>query len=196
VGLTPHPAALASSDEGDLEAVEFEDAMGVGEETEELVDGEAEPEAEEPERPSGRPSASTSRKWDTAAVPDGTYWIRVVASDGDANPSDPREAESVSRPFVVDNTPPELVLDRRRSDADPPPSQVTVFEATTYITSAEFRVDGGEWLAAVAGDGIFDGQYEAIALDEARLPEGAHGIEVRVRDAAGNAASGTLRYSR
>lgn len=195
-GLPSYPATSVSSEEADLEEVQFEDAMGVGEEAEELVDGEAEPEAEEAERPSGRPLASTSRKWDTAIVSDGTYWIRVMASDGNANPADPREAESISKPFVVDNTPPELIADRRRSDEDPPPSQITVFEATTYITSAEFRADGGEWLAAVAGDGIFDGQYEAIVLDEARLPEGAHAIEVRVRDAAGNAASGTLRYSR
>jgi sugar lactone lactonase YvrE len=160
---------------------------------EELAEAEEEAVAA---RPTGPPSRATSLKWDTAKVPDGIYWLKVVASDEKANPADPREGEAVSRPLLVDNTPPELILDLRRKDDDPPPDSVTVFDRSSYVTSAEFRVGDGEWLAAVAEDGIFDGQFEAVVLDVKHLPEGSHEVGVRARDAAGNVASKTLRYQR
>ncbi len=185
---------------------EFEDSFGteagreaLGEEpTAEEADFEEELEEhdEEASRPSGPPSRATSIKWDTTGVPDGTYWVKVVASDEKANPGEPREGEAVSRAFLIDNTPPELILDRRRQDDDPPPESVTVFERSTYVTSAEFKVDDGEWLAGIPRDGIFDGQYEAVLLDLERLPEGAHEVEIRARDAAANVTRETLRYRR
>jgi len=164
--------------------------------------GEALPDevGEEPDStdtgPPSPPSRATTLEWDTTAAADGVYRLQVVASDGEANPADPKEDSVTSPLLVVDNTPPELVLDRRRTDEDPPPDSVTAFDAATYISSAEFRIDEGEWLAAMPEDGIFDSQLENILLDLARLPEGAHPVEVRVRDAAGNVASGTLRYRR
>jgi sugar lactone lactonase YvrE len=184
--------------EGPPEQDEVLEALG-----DEMLEQEAELEgelAEEGEaagpRPTGPPSRATSRKWDTAEVPDGVYWLRVVVSDEKANPAEPREGEAVSRSFLIDNTPPELILDRRRRDDDPPPRSVTVFDGSSYVTSAELKVDDGEWLAAMPEDGLFDGQFEAVLLDVDRLPEGAHEVAVRARDAAGNVASETLRYRR
>jgi sugar lactone lactonase YvrE len=139
---------------------------------------------------------STSLEWDTTEVDDGRYWIKVVGTDRAANPLDPREGETVSYSLIVDNTPPELIRDRRRQDEDPAPETITVFERTSYVTSAEFRLDGGEWLAAAAADDIFDSQLEAIVLDSGRLPAGTHRLEVRARDAAGNSASMELHYKR
>jgi hypothetical protein len=144
----------------------------------------------------GPPSRATSLKWDTTGVLDGIYWLRVVGSDGKANPADAQQTEAISGSFLIDNTPPELIFDLRRKDEDPPPDSVTVFDAASHVTSAEFRVNDGEWLAAIPDDGIFDGQFEAIALDPERLPEGAHELAVRARDAAGNVSSRTLRYRR
>jgi hypothetical protein len=48
----------------------------------------------------------------------------------------------------------------------------------------------------MAKDAIFDQGAETILLDAARVPQGAHQIEIRARDAAGNTASATLRYTR
>ena len=155
-----------------------------------------EPGGEEPPAKTGPPSRATSLTWKTTDVPDGVYWLRIVASDEQANPADPRTAELISRSFVVDNTAPEVIIDLRREDDSPPPETVSVFDRATYSPSAEFRVDDGDWLAAVPEDGIFDGQYEALLLDRARLPEGSHEITLRARDAAGNVTSKTLRYLR
>jgi hypothetical protein len=101
--------------------------------------------------------------------------------------------------FLVDNAPPQLILDRARKDADPPPAEVSAYDPGSYLTSAELRIDGGEWRAAVAKDGLFDGQVEQILLEPAGgqpLPEGSHQMEVRCRDAAGNVATATLRYAK
>ena len=174
---------------GGAEEFVFEDDEP-GEES--ALEGESRAAAE----PQEARSRATSWEWDTTEVSDGLCWVKVVGSDGRANPLDAREGVAISRSFLVDNTPPELILDRRRTDDSAPPAEISVFERTTYVRSAEFRVDGAEWLAALANDGIFDGRYEAIALDEGRLPEGEHEVEVRARDAAGNVAKATLRYRR
>ena len=176
----------------------MEAAMGLLED--EMEEDEVEEEQGEvegaPERPAGVGAEATSVKWDTSKVADGRYWLKVVATDERSNPDDPRTGEERTRSFMVDNTPPDLIVDRARGDEEPPPAEVTVFERYTYVTSAEFKVDEGEWLAAVAKDGMFDGRYERIALDEARLPTGSHRVEVRVRDAAGNVGSAKLGYRR
>jgi len=194
------PPGASSMAEGDLEGEDFEVAPedmledeGLLEEMEEL---EAAGEGEEPPAKVGPPSRATSLTWKTTDVPDGIYWLKIVASDEQANPADPLTADVVSRSFVVDNTPPDVIIDLRREDDSPSPASVTVFDRTTYSTSAEFKVDDGEWLAAIPEDGIFDSQYEAIVLDEARLPEGSHEVTLRARDAAGNVTSKTLRYLR
>ena len=195
-----HSPGSLSAAEGDLEGEDFEMVLedmfedeGLLEEMEELEAGGA---GEEPPAKAGPPSRATSLTWKTADVPDGVCWLKIVASDADANPADPRTAEVISRSFVVDNTPPEVIVDLRREDDSPPPAAVTVFDLTTYSTSAEFKVDDGDWLAAIPEDGIFDSQYEAIVLDQARVPEGSHEITLRARDAAGNVTSKTLRYLR
>jgi hypothetical protein len=138
----------------------------------------------------------TRLEWDTSKLTDGVYIIKVAASDRLANPGDPRQAKALSRPLIVDNTPPQLSVDTSRKDADPPPAEIAVSDRTTYVTSAEFRVDTGQWLAAMARDGIFDESAETILLDAARVPPGAHQIEIRARDAAGNTANATLHYTK
>ncbi|MFB3880225.1 MAG: SpoIVB peptidase S55 domain-containing protein [Armatimonadota bacterium] len=162
-------------------------------------------EEEMPEEPGGegeerpRPAISarrTSLRWDTSKVSDAVCRLKVVASDSAANPADPQTAEAVSNSFVIDNTPPEIIAERTRKNGDPPPASVSVFDGATYITSAEFRVDSGEWLAALPLDGLFDSSYEGVALDQARLPEGAHRLEIRARDAAANTATTSIHYKR
>ena len=182
--------------EGGLEDEDFEVALEDILEDKGLAEEMEEPEEEEEESPAkaAPPSRATSLTWKTTDIPDGVYWLRIVASDEQANPADPRTAEVVSLSFVVDNTPPEVIIDLRRKDDGPPPASVSVFDRATYAMSAEFKVDDGDWLAGIPEDGIFDSQYEAIVLDRARLPEGSHAITLRARDAAGNVTSKTLRY--
>jgi hypothetical protein len=86
----------------------------------------------------------------------------------------------------VDNSSPIIQMKAAKRTWPAPPLEIPVKETTTYVESAEYRVDSGEWLAAAAADGIFDSPEETIRIDAARLPAGRHVLFVRVRDAAGN----------
>ena len=64
----------------------------------------------------------TSFSWDTTEVPDGTYQIRVTASDKPSNPDGSLTAKAVSAPFLIANAVPTLTTEAplvaRRQDGD------------------------------------------------------------------------------
>ncbi len=193
--ITAGAIQLGAPGEDEDTAALIEEMIAAGALTEEEM-GEPEEGEERIEKTTTPPSRATSVKWDTTKSADGSYLLKVVATDERANPGDPGKAEVLSPSVLLDNTPPELILDLTHKDDDRPPGSLTVFDRASYLTSAEFKVDKGEWLAALPADGIFDGQYEEIALDLARLPEGAHEVLLRVRDAAENVTEKTFRYRR
>ncbi len=53
------------------------------------------------------------------------------------------------------------------------------------ITAVQARVDGGEWIAATAVDGLFDGPRESFKVTTGALSTGKHTIEVEAFNAAG-----------
>ena len=63
------------------------------------------------------------------------------------------------------------------------------------MASAEYRWEGGEWVAAACSDGIFDSPYEEVVvrLDEPLIAPRT--LELRVRDGAGNERLHTLRLA-
>lgn len=138
--------------------------------------------------------AATSINWDTRKVPDGRYRLRITASDVASSPDEPLTSEVVSDAVLVDNTPPRLLLKDVKRTGAAPPAEIPVQDTGNYVASAEYRVDGSDWLAAACADGIFDSAEERICLDPARLPLGAHVLEIRVRDAAGNESITRLPY--
>jgi hypothetical protein len=133
-------------------------------------------------------SNKTEYEWDTGALPEGKYTVRVQASDDPSNP--PGEALThtmESAPFVIDNTPPVItalsmagrVLRARAVDGIGP------------IVRIELAVDGKpEWRPLGAKDGVLDSADESVDADVSSLvPSGSHVVTVRAFDAAGNASS-------
>lgn len=127
-------------------------------------------------------------EWDTAALPEGKYRVRVEASDEQANPPDQVQKHALeSEPVLVDNTPPRidnLTLTGRRLRAQ-------IVDGTSPIARVEIAVDGKpEWRPIAAADGIFDTPTESVDADVSVLvPPGPHIVVVRAYDAAGNAVS-------
>jgi hypothetical protein len=198
-------AALISAlarESGTSPAAGDEAPAGVLERLRKAAEAEPAPEeteqAEEPAAPKQQEKElkSKSLSWDTAKEKDGTYLVKVVASDASANPTDAQTAQAVSEPVVVDNTPPALALRGARGRLREPESSYLCSDATSYVASAEYRVDEGKWVAAAAADRVFDSPQERILLKPEDLPFGAHTLELRLRDGAGNEKTWTIGYLR
>lgn len=133
----------------------------------------------------------TYRSWDTSGLPDGTYWLKVVASDQPSNPTDALTAEAISEPFLICNTPPQVqwsgspVINADKTVA----IQGSVMQKLVAVTAVQYRVDGGEWVAAIPKDGLFDTEKANFGFVTMSLPSGKHTIEVLAFNAAGNKAT-------
>lgn len=130
----------------------------------------------------------TELEWDTAALPEGKYRVRVEASDEGANPPDQVQKHALeSDPVLVDNTPPrieDLAIAGRRLRA-------RVVDGTSPVARVEIAVDGKlEWRPLGAADGIFDTTDERVDADVSSLVgPGSHIVVVRAYDVAGNAVT-------
>jgi hypothetical protein len=129
--------------------------------------------------------------WETLALPEGKYRLRVEASDEIANPPETVQKHALeSAPVVVDNTPPvfrALTLTGRRLRA-------RVTDGVGPIARVELTIDGKlEWRPLAAADGVFDSPDEEVDSDITSLvPPGSHIIAVRAFDEAGNAVTQEL----
>ena len=117
---------------------------------------------------------------------DGHYEFRVRVDDGQANsPERALEAERISRPVLVDQTPPRV---RKLPDGPEGELRFEVEDEVSEIRSAEFSVDAGDWGPVLSDDGILDSRKETFTLPLEDLKPGEHLIVLRVRDRVGNAA--------
>lgn len=133
----------------------------------------------------------TELEWDTAALPEGKYRVRIEASDEQANPPEQVQKHALeSESVLVDNTPPRienLQMAGRRLRG-------RVIDGTSPVARVEVAIDGKlEWRPVAAADGIYDTAEESIDADlSAMVPPGSHIVVVRAFDAAGNAVTRDL----
>ncbi len=134
----------------------------------------------------------TSYVWNTTSCPDGVQLVKVVASDRPSNPPQlALSAEKTSRPFVVDNTPPQV---GRLKIQQLPGGRITVSgelrDATSPLKKAEYSIDSGEWLIIFPTDGIFDSKKENFSFTTDPLSQGEHTVVIRVTDFQNNIGTG------
>jgi hypothetical protein len=119
---------------------------------------------------------------------DGRYFFRVTASDRLSNPLDvAREAELVSAPVLIDNTPPMVTASAPRRRASTLEADVDAEDRAAVLRRCEYSVDAGPWTPVEAADGVTDSLKERFELRLENFPAGEHLIVIRVYDAAGNA---------
>jgi hypothetical protein len=129
---------------------------------------------------------------DTTRLEDGDYLLRIVASDRAANPTGALTTERIVGPVRVVNRPPVLVMADKATTVRQDKSismDGVAMQMQTAIRAVQYRVDGGEWVAAVAKDGIFDAPLESFTLTTGPLSSGPHTVEVQALDEAGNIAT-------
>ena len=117
----------------------------------------------------------TSFSWDTTEVPDGTYQVRITASDKPSNPTDALTAKAVSAPFLVANAAPTLTLGTPAVGGDKTVTlHGTVATGLAFAKAVQAKVDGGDAQAAAADDGLFDSSSEPFTLTLSALSSGKH----------------------
>ncbi len=141
---------------------------------------------------SSAPIRETSRSLNTKLLPDGNYVFKVVTTDRPSNPVDPRVAEAISEPLIICNASPTVFV--LHASMQVRADRTVILEGVALqtlipISAVQFRVDNGEWLAAVPHDGIFDGAVENFTVGTSALTPGKHTIEVKAFNAANNTAT-------
>jgi sugar lactone lactonase YvrE len=133
--------------------------------------------------------ADTILVWDTTTVPNGTYFVRVVASDAPSNSNQTAlTGELDSSAFDVDNTPPAVVGAVARFDGNRTLVAFDVRDDHSAVQRVEYSQNGEEWTAVFPADGIADSRTEhyEIAVD-GRI--GPRGITIRAMDAMNNVST-------
>lgn len=131
--------------------------------------------------------------WDTSSVPNGTYVVKVVATDAHSHPEEQAltgELESVS--FDIDNTPPSVTVGAVTRDGARFVVPVDVRDADSPLTRVEYSLDAQRWQTAHPRDGMLDARRE---LFDVRLDAGAAGrtLVVRATDALNNVSVGQVQ---
>jgi hypothetical protein len=127
---------------------------------------------------------------DGQSLADGRYVFKIVARDAPSNPDNlALSGERTTDPIDIDNTAPTVTAsgqpqvtgDRGRVSFD-------ATDAASYLTRAEYSVNGGEWMTVYADDGISDSPRERYTID-IPVKAGEYAVTIRVYDVNGNAGN-------
>ncbi|MGC2830166.1 MAG: hypothetical protein WB627_10530 [Candidatus Acidiferrum sp.] len=136
--------------------------------------------------------------WDTTTLPDGAYYLKIVATDAPSNPpAIALKTERVSERFEVDNTPP--VIDGLKSTAahfQSGPNRADVVQvefgardAASSIERAQYSLDGGDWTLLAPVGNVSDAPEERYNFTLEKLAPGEHTVAVRAYDRFENVGS-------
>ncbi|MGB7208574.1 MAG: hypothetical protein WBD27_07935 [Pyrinomonadaceae bacterium] len=128
---------------------------------------------------------------DGQSLADGRYTVKIVAKDSPANPSGQvLMGEKVSEPFDIDNSQPTITgVGSPQITGDNARLVFTASDKSSYLNRAEFSVNGGEWQAVFAEDGISDSPDERYVIEFPVKTVGEYVVTLRVFDANGNAGN-------
>jgi len=133
--------------------------------------------------------------FDTLTYSDGTYLLKVTASDAPSNPLGTElQAERVGPPFVVDNSFPVVKGFAAVRGAGGLDVSFQAEDAFSTVEEVKVLVRPGEWRVVFPVDGIADSRTEAYKFS-LKLPANAESlVTVRVRDAFGNVGIFQQKY--
>jgi hypothetical protein len=134
--------------------------------------------------------------WDTTSVPDGTYSVKVAASDSPSNsPATALLGEFESVSFDIDNTPPVIEIQSAARTGTRATVRFLVRDDQSAVQRVEYSLDASRWRVAYPVDGIPDSRREEfeVALDDA---DAARSIIIRVTDGMNNVATAVAEIRR
>jgi hypothetical protein len=134
--------------------------------------------------------SDTLTVWDTASTPNGTYVVKIVASDAKAHPTaEALSGELESASFDIDNTPPTLAVGTVGRDGAGFVVPIEVRDADSPLIRVEYSLDSQKWQVAYPRDGMLDSRREIF---EVHLGAEAAGrvLVVRATDTLNNVGAG------
>ena len=130
--------------------------------------------------------------WDTTSAPDGTYMLRVVASDSQSNaPGAALTGAAESTPVDIDNTAPTISLDPLHQSADQAAFTFVVTDSHSPVQHVEYSLDNERWQVVYPVDGIPDSRVERFEI--MLEPGAAERLVVRATDAMNNTVTAAGR---
>jgi hypothetical protein len=127
--------------------------------------------------------------WDTSSVPNGRYFVRVVATDTPSNsPATALAGATESSSFEIDNTPPVITVTAVRREGARVTITFDIRDSNSAVQKADYSLDGDRWQTVYPKDGIADSRFEQFEL----VLEGdaaARGVILRATDALNNMSS-------
>ena len=134
--------------------------------------------------------------WDTTTMPDGAYYLKVVASDEPSNPPDQKlTGERESDRFVIANTPPQIADLHAESVAGGAKISFTGTSSSGAVARALYSVDAGEWRVVFPTGQLSDAPKETYEFALSDLKAGEHTVAVQIADAYENTAAAKVTFT-
>jgi hypothetical protein len=134
--------------------------------------------------------------WDTSTMPDGAYYLKIVASDAPSNPpNDVLTAERVSDRFVVGNTPPRVEDLKAQAAGNAATLSFGATSTSGAIARASYSVDSADWQIVFPVGQLSDAPKEDYRWNVPNLSAGEHTVSVRVTDRFGNETAAKTTFT-
>lgn len=136
----------------------------------------------------------TYLSYTTQGFADGYYRLKVTVTDDPSNPaSEAKTGEQVSEVFLIDNTPPVILLSSYDRDGDEVTLEITASDSTSLIRSATYRLNGNDMDSIHPEDGILDESLETFILKLDSPKDSGQSLLMEVEDEVGNVTALTRR---
>ena len=134
--------------------------------------------------------------WDTVSMPDGAYYLKIVAADSPSNPADQalwgaRESDR----WIVANTPPRIENLRAGAGLLNTKASFDAIASSGAVARAEYSIDAGEWQIVFPVDSLSDAPKESYFMQLPGLSLGEHTLAVQVTDDFNNTATAKTTFT-
>lgn len=134
--------------------------------------------------------------WDTSSMPDGAYYLKIVASDSPSNPADQALwSERISERWEVANTPPRVENLRAGSGVLNTKASFDAISASGPIAHAQYSLDAGDWHIIFPTGLLSDAPKESYFMELPGLSVGEHTLSVQVADSFGNTTTAKVTFT-
>jgi hypothetical protein len=137
--------------------------------------------------------------WDSTSMPDGAYYLKIVAADSPSNPPDQAlSTERESDRFEVDNTP--AAIENLRAEAitgERGKVRITfdAHDPQSDLARAEYSADAGTWQVVFPVGLLTDAPKESYQIQLQDLSAGEHTVAVRITDRFENITTAKVTFA-